>query len=223
MPSQIYEFEDLQVAPAKRALFRRGVQVPLSGREFDTLWALVQRSGVPVHKDVFAKEVWPETVVSETNLRQQISALRRKLGKDAIGNEYILTIPNYGYQLAANVVCREDVEASDSVEQRLASYEGPLLSPPEPSQSEDPSKIRPAHIRHSRFRLKVFLLLVVLGGVTVGTLRLARSRLFWTIPESRLPVGRLHPRTTDALMFHCNILPGISPSHRPGTNYLPLG
>src|ERR1017187_722046 len=104
MQSQIYEFGSFRISAVTRALQRDGVEIPLTGREFDTLWALVQRPGVPLSWTVFSLEVWKDANVTENNLRKQISSLRRKLGPDSNGNDYILTIPNQGYQLGASGV-----------------------------------------------------------------------------------------------------------------------
>ena len=48
-----------------------------------------------------ALKAWPGANLSNDNVRQQISVLRNKLGRDVI-----LTVPNRGYQLAATVVLR---------------------------------------------------------------------------------------------------------------------
>jgi len=86
MAKQIYEFGPFKVVPVSRAVWRNDVQISLSGREFSTLWALVRRYGNPVDQDVLVKEVWGNTAVTGSNLRHQVAALRRKLGKDHNGN-----------------------------------------------------------------------------------------------------------------------------------------
>jgi dipeptidyl aminopeptidase/acylaminoacyl peptidase len=47
--------------------------------------------------------------------------LRKKLGKDAKGNDYILTIPNYGYQLSVQPVRLEAIEVAQPFEPPAAS------------------------------------------------------------------------------------------------------
>jgi DNA-binding winged helix-turn-helix (wHTH) protein len=47
--------------------------------------------------------VWPDAFVEESNLAQNVSALRRKLGERPDGGQYIETIPRRGYRFAAEV------------------------------------------------------------------------------------------------------------------------
>ena len=48
-----------------------------------------------VTKEELHQRVWPNLVVEDNNLQQQVSALRRLLGADAIG-----TVPGCGYRFA---------------------------------------------------------------------------------------------------------------------------
>lgn len=115
MAKQIYQFGDFRLDHVARALWRGNEKIALTGREFDVLLALVQRPGVPVEREVLIREVWPNVNVADGNLRQHIKALRKKLGNDAAGNAYIVTVSNRGYQFAANVVCVEEgTEPPDS-------------------------------------------------------------------------------------------------------------
>jgi TolB-like protein len=47
--------------------------------------------------------VWPDTVVEENNLNQNISTLRRALGESRGENRFIATIPGKGYRFIATV------------------------------------------------------------------------------------------------------------------------
>jgi DNA-binding winged helix-turn-helix (wHTH) protein/Tol biopolymer transport system component len=114
MENEIYEFGSFRISALTRKLCRNGVEIPLTGREFDTLWALVHHPGVPLSWDVLAQEIWKDTSVAENNLRKQISSLRRKLGPDVDGNDYILTVPNQGYQLTLKVVAGAEREEGHS-------------------------------------------------------------------------------------------------------------
>ena len=49
------------------------------------------------------KAIWPDTVVEENNLNQNISILRRVLGGNRHQNRYILTVPGHGYRFIAAV------------------------------------------------------------------------------------------------------------------------
>ncbi|MBI3478237.1 MAG: winged helix-turn-helix domain-containing protein [Acidobacteria bacterium] len=102
-PPQIYEFGDFRIDAAKRLLLRGSETVPLTPKVFETLLYLVRRPGDLVQKDDLIRSVWPDTIVEENNLNQNISTLRRVLGETRGENRYIATIPGQGYRFVANV------------------------------------------------------------------------------------------------------------------------
>lgn len=100
---QFYEFGEFRIEAAKRRLLRNGRPVALTPRVFDTLLHLVQSRGKVMEKDELMRAVWPDTVVEENNLNQNISTLRRVLGESRGENRYIATIPGRGYRFIATV------------------------------------------------------------------------------------------------------------------------
>ncbi|MFZ0395402.1 MAG: winged helix-turn-helix domain-containing protein [Terracidiphilus sp.] len=96
----LYRFDEFELNPARRILARNGTPVSISPRAFEVLTYLVANSGRVVTKDELLKAVWPESFVEESNLTQQVFALRRALG-DRSG--CIATIPGRGYQFTAQV------------------------------------------------------------------------------------------------------------------------
>ncbi len=120
---QIFEFGDFRVDAVKRRLLHRGEVVALTPKVFDTLLHLLQHNGRVVEKDELMRAIWPDTVVEENNLNQNISALRRVLGQDQNENRYILTIPGKGYRFVAEV---QAVEPSHPP--RTASPEQPAAT-----------------------------------------------------------------------------------------------
>ena len=100
----IYAFETFRLDPARRLLFlESGEEVPLMPKAFDLLHYLVTHSGVVVEKDALMSAIWPDRVVEENNLTQNISALRRTLGEKSRDNRYIATVPGRGYKFVAEV------------------------------------------------------------------------------------------------------------------------
>jgi DNA-binding winged helix-turn-helix (wHTH) protein/Flp pilus assembly protein TadD len=99
----IYEFGEFRLDTAKRQLFRSGNSLPLTSKVFETLLHLVEHAGQLVTKDELIRAVWPDTVVEENNLNQNISALRRLLGENRGDNRYIVTIPGQGYRFVAAI------------------------------------------------------------------------------------------------------------------------
>lgn len=103
-PAPVFEFDDFRLDAERRLLTRRdGAPVALTAKVFDTLLCLVRASGTVVAKEALMKTIWPETIVEENNLTQNISALRRILGESPQTHRYIVTAPGRGYRFVAAV------------------------------------------------------------------------------------------------------------------------
>lgn len=101
---QLYEFGDFRLDAASRRLFRRdGTPVPLTPRVFNTLAYLVEHHGTVLDKEMIMEAVWPDTIVEENNLTQNISTLRRVFGETPSAHRYIATVPGRGYRFVAGV------------------------------------------------------------------------------------------------------------------------
>jgi TolB-like protein/DNA-binding winged helix-turn-helix (wHTH) protein len=84
-------------------LRRDGVELPLTLKAAETLLVLLENAGHVVEKDDLLSRVWPDTFVEESTLAQNILTLRKTLGKQASGEEYIGTVPKRGYRFEAPV------------------------------------------------------------------------------------------------------------------------
>lgn len=98
-----YEFGPFRLDPVKRRLMRDGEPLSLTPKAFDTLLALVRQSGKTIEKDDLMQIVWPDAVVEENNLNQNITTLRRSLGDSRHKSQYIATISGLGYRFVAEV------------------------------------------------------------------------------------------------------------------------
>jgi DNA-binding winged helix-turn-helix (wHTH) protein len=96
----ILEFGRFQVLLRRRELLAEGVPVELGTRAFDVLLALLDADGALVTKSELLSHVWPGIVVVESNLKVQISALRKALGED---RDCIRTEFGRGYRFTALV------------------------------------------------------------------------------------------------------------------------
>lgn len=96
-----YRFGPFRLLPDARRLERDGSPIPLTAKAFDLLVALVMHRDRALSKDEILALVWPDSIVEEANLAQQILLLRRAL--DDAG-DYVATIPRFGYRFAAAVV-----------------------------------------------------------------------------------------------------------------------
>jgi adenylate cyclase len=116
----IYEFDDFRIDPRARLLLRRGEPVPLTPRVFDTLLYLVQNHGKVLQKEELMTKIWPDAVVEENNLNQNVSTLRRVFGESRGENRYIVTVPGHGYRFAAHVVENNTEGPSTQSQQTIA-------------------------------------------------------------------------------------------------------
>jgi DNA-binding winged helix-turn-helix (wHTH) protein/tetratricopeptide (TPR) repeat protein len=106
----VYEFDGFRVDPIRRRLLRGGELVPLTPKAFSILLVLLEKRGEVMEKDELIERVWPDTHVSEANLTQNVSSLRKALGERANDHRYVVTVPGRGYSFVAEVfeVSREE-------------------------------------------------------------------------------------------------------------------
>ena len=103
MNTRFYEFGPFQIDKLNHLMLRNGETVPLKPKVFDTLLLLVENRGRVLDKDEMLGRLWPDTVVEESNLSQNIYLLRKVLGEGADGEPYIETLPKRGYRFVASV------------------------------------------------------------------------------------------------------------------------
>jgi DNA-binding winged helix-turn-helix (wHTH) protein/tetratricopeptide (TPR) repeat protein len=106
--NDVFRFDEFEFDPSRRLLTRNGVPVSLLPKPFEILAFLVLNPGRVVSKEELIRAVWPDSFVEESNLPQQISALRKALaGKSSL----VATVPGRGYQFIAKVQAEHAVEA----------------------------------------------------------------------------------------------------------------
>lgn len=96
-------FDRYEMRPGERILSSGGHLVHLTPRVYDLLEQLVRNAGSVVTKEHLLDTVWAGTVVEEGNINRTMSTLRRKLGRQLNGNDFIETVPKVGYRLLAKV------------------------------------------------------------------------------------------------------------------------
>jgi Tol biopolymer transport system component/DNA-binding winged helix-turn-helix (wHTH) protein len=99
-----YRFDRFMLDPIARVLRRDGEPVQLTPKVMETLVVLVRNHGRLVTKDSLLAELWPDTVVEEANLVQNIYSLRKALGEKPDEHRFIVTAPGRGYTFVAPVV-----------------------------------------------------------------------------------------------------------------------
>ncbi|MFN2477331.1 MAG: winged helix-turn-helix domain-containing protein [Chthoniobacterales bacterium] len=104
----IYEFGEYRLDPSNYLLARRdGTRVPLTPRVFQTLVVMVEHHGIVLDKERLMEAVWPDSIVEENNLSQNVSALRRVFGDTPGAQRFIVTVPGRGYRFAADVTVQD--------------------------------------------------------------------------------------------------------------------
>ena len=87
---------DVEVEMKSRVVYKAGVPVELTVKEFDLLVELMQNKNVALYRDKLYEKVWGEPYMGNTRtLDSHIQRLRKKLGWD----NYIKTVFRIGYRL----------------------------------------------------------------------------------------------------------------------------
>lgn len=151
----VYEFGPFHLDATRRVLLKEGEPLKLFPKEFDTLLALVKRSGEVLEKEDLMHQVWQDAIVEESNLTTNISHLRKLLGESRDRHDYIVTVPGRGYRFVAGVtqafdevIVRErtrvtvEEEESENLEIAMRAVErsetGAILSPRQAEVSSTP-------------------------------------------------------------------------------------
>ncbi|MBO1073718.1 ATP-binding protein [Roseomonas marmotae] len=172
--AKAFAFGPYRLVPERRILAAEGREVPIRGRAFDLLLALVERRDRVVSKDELLDLVWPGRVVEEGNLTVHIAALRKLLGSGIIA-----TLSGRGYRFVASVA---------EVPAESPRHPGPT-PPPAPADTGEAGEAgswrgdlprpltkligRDADLEQVEARLRETRLVTVVGAGGVGKTRLA--------------------------------------------------
>lgn len=91
----------------RRELRRNGMPVKLSSKAFEILWLLVERRPDVVSNREILRQVWPDAVVEEGNVKDLIAQIRRALGDDPKTARFIRTHHRMGYAFCGDVAAPE--------------------------------------------------------------------------------------------------------------------
>jgi DNA-binding winged helix-turn-helix (wHTH) protein/tetratricopeptide (TPR) repeat protein len=119
-----YTFGPFRLVPAEHLLLREETPVPLAPKAYELLVALVKRHGRLASRDELMHEIWPDSFVEEINLTVNISLLRKTLGEQPDGRQYIGTVPKRGYRFDA-VVCIAQQESNEVQVENPPEHQAP--------------------------------------------------------------------------------------------------
>lgn len=101
---QFFKFGDFELDATAKVLLRAGQPVRMTLKAVETLLVLVENAGQVVTKEDLMGAVWPDRVVDEANLAQNIAMIRRALGAEHGSPAYIETFPGRGYRLVGPAI-----------------------------------------------------------------------------------------------------------------------
>ena len=186
--SPAYEFGDFRVDGERRLLRRRdGTAVPLCPKVFETLLCLLQNRDGVLTKEALMASIWPDSIVEENNLTQNISALRRTIGETPGTHRYIVTVPGHGYRFVAAV---KSMQAREITSAPVADVKTLAVLPFKPLLIED---------RDAALEMGIADTLITrVGNIKEMTVRpLSSVRRFGGLEQD--PVARFLPNRKDSL------------------------
>jgi Tol biopolymer transport system component/DNA-binding winged helix-turn-helix (wHTH) protein len=139
---RIFRFGPFRLDTTAKVLLREDQPVHLARKSVETLLALLESSGQVVTKEDLMATVWPDRIVDEANLAQNIAVIRKVIGAAHGEPGHIETFPGRGYRILGPITVSE--EAGEVARE----------SPGEPEEPPAPAR-RP------------ILLLVALAGLLV--------------------------------------------------------
>ena len=162
---EVYEFGKFRLDPVAKVVYRGEQPLPLTRKVVETLLVLVESSPEVVPKDEIMAAVWPDRVVEEANLTQNISVIRKALAADAGSPGHIETFAGRGYRIEGPVIRHSDRE-------------------PEPAAAN----AAPAVSRPGGRKRPVYFALAVAAGLMILAIKASR-------PDAPPSVGGLQPVT----------------------------
>ncbi|MCA1371163.1 helix-turn-helix transcriptional regulator [Bradyrhizobium sp. BRP14] len=124
-----FAFGPYRLDPTARVLLRGNNLIPLGSRAFDILVALVQNHGQVLSHTELMAFAWPGLNVEASNIRVQMTRLRRQIGCGENGDRYIVSIAGRGYSFVAPVSWKEAQESTQAWNVALKSSQPPYADP----------------------------------------------------------------------------------------------
>lgn len=170
--SQIYEFGEFRIDPVMRLLTKGGGEpLQLTPKVFDTLLYLVRSGGRVIEKDELMQAIWPDTIVEENNLSQNISILRRTLGEKAGEGRFISTVAGRGFRFVAEVRAVPDT-AGEPANTLPKPDGGSALPAPSGNKSAEPA----AETLSGERRSRSLIVMIAVGSVLLAVAALGVYR-----------------------------------------------
>jgi DNA-binding winged helix-turn-helix (wHTH) protein len=99
----VVQFGEFTFDGRSRLLTRNGIERRLSPKALQLLGLLLQERPRALSRKEIYDALWPATFVCETNMAGIVNELRRALGDEARGSNYIRTVHGFGYAFCGEV------------------------------------------------------------------------------------------------------------------------
>jgi Tol biopolymer transport system component/DNA-binding winged helix-turn-helix (wHTH) protein len=109
---RFYDFDGYRIDTKRHLLMRDGEPIAIKPKALDMLLLLVRHPGRLLGKEELMNRLWPDTVVEEANLTQNVFVVRKALGEAPGEQRFIATVARQGYRFVGNV--REVTEDEQS-------------------------------------------------------------------------------------------------------------
>ncbi|WP_321475243.1 winged helix-turn-helix domain-containing protein [uncultured Paludibaculum sp.] len=103
MHQEVFHFGPFLADVQLRTLARGHTPVAVTPKVFDALLIFLKSDNQVVTREDLCAQLWPGQVVTDANVNQHISMLRKALGDGGSGERYLVTLPGRGYQWVAPV------------------------------------------------------------------------------------------------------------------------
>jgi predicted ATPase/DNA-binding winged helix-turn-helix (wHTH) protein len=165
VPEMTFSFGPFRLLPRQHLLLKDYQSVPLGSRACEILVALVERAGELLDRNFLEARAWPGITVEESNLRAQITALRRVLAQGGAGVNYVVAVKGRGYRFAAPVARSTGEAVRAQVVHKGHNLPGRLTRPI--GRSDVIATVR------SRLQQRRFITIIGPGGIGKTTVALA--------------------------------------------------
>jgi Tol biopolymer transport system component/DNA-binding winged helix-turn-helix (wHTH) protein len=129
---RIFRFGPFRLDTTAKVLLREDQPVHLARKSVETLAALLESSGQVVTREDLMATVWPDRIVDEANLAQNIAVIRKAIGAAHGEPGHIETFPGRGYRILGPITVSEEAgevarESPGEPEEPLARVRRPVL------------------------------------------------------------------------------------------------